>query len=129
MSRGIREMGTKTVKRLVILCVVGILVAGGGYFTWRFQVGRMARGVLGQVYQAAIEHKAPERLEAYQRRAVLLRSAALGRPAEADQVIEAMVRSDPGDYQVYLGRGRYRRRFGLPGAKEDFQEALRRQPK
>jgi predicted Zn-dependent protease len=78
-------------------------------------------------YQAAIEHKAPERLEACQHLATLLRER-LGQPDQADQVIEAMVQSDPRNARVYLERGRYRRRFGLRGADVDFQKALQQTP-
>jgi tetratricopeptide (TPR) repeat protein len=78
-------------------------------------------------YQDAIDHDAPQRLEAYQRRASLLRDP-LEQPKQADEAIEAMVRSNPESYQVYLERGRYRSRFGLPGAKDDFQAALKRAP-
>jgi tetratricopeptide (TPR) repeat protein/Flp pilus assembly protein TadD len=74
-------------------------------------------------YRSAIEHGAPERLEAAQRLAALLRKP-LGQLKEADGVIEAMVQADPNNDRVYLERGRYRRRFDLPGAADDFQKAL-----
>ena len=51
-------------------------------------------------------HNAPQWIEAYQRRARLLRDK-LNEPKEAEQAIEAMVQSEPENYQVYL-RGRYR---------------------
>ena len=76
-------------------------------------------------FQAAIEHKASDSLEAYKRRAILLRSR-LNRPDDADAAIEAMVKSNPKNYQVYLERGRYRLRFEIKGAGADFQEALKR---
>ena len=79
-------------------------------------------------YADAIKHQAPERLEAYHRRAALLRGT-LDRKDEADQVIEAMVQSDPKNYRVYLERGRYRNRFGLPGARDDCQKALQLDPR
>jgi tetratricopeptide (TPR) repeat protein len=78
-------------------------------------------------YQAAIEQNAPQRIEAYQRRAILLRDQ-LGRPDEADKLIEAMVESDPKNYQVYLARGRYRRPTETQRAKADFEEALNQHP-
>ena len=56
-----------------------------------------------------------------QRRAILLRDK-LGEKEEADKVIDAMVKSAPGDYRVYLGRGRYRR------ARRDEQGGRRRLP-
>jgi tetratricopeptide (TPR) repeat protein len=80
-----------------------------------------------QSYAAAIAHQAPERLEAYQRHAALLRGS-LNQKGEADQAIETMVQSDAKNYQVYLERGRYRNRFGLPGARDDFQQARQLAP-
>ena len=78
-------------------------------------------------YQAALKHGAPERLDAAQRLAASLRDP-LGRPEEADRVIEAMVQADPKNYQVYLERGRYRHRFDLKGAGDDFQKSLELAP-
>ena len=75
-------------------------------------------------YRKAIEHNAPQRIEAYQRCATLLRGGELGRPKDADQTIEEMVKSAPDNYLVYLERGRYRRRFGLAGSEGDFRKAL-----
>ena len=43
-------------------------------------------------------------------------------------VIEAMVQADPSNYRVYLERGRYRRRFDLEGAEDDFQKSLELAP-
>jgi tetratricopeptide (TPR) repeat protein len=74
-------------------------------------------------YQKAIENNAPQRIEAYHRRATLLRSE-LKKEKAADQVIEQMVQAAPESYRVYLERGRYRRRFHLPGSSADFQKAL-----
>src|SRR5438067_2447449 len=45
-------MRLKTVKRLAILIAVIGLVGGGGYLAWRFQVGKMAQGVLDQAARA-----------------------------------------------------------------------------
>ena len=78
-------------------------------------------------YRKAIEHRAPERLDAAQRLAALLRDP-LSKPEEADRVIEEMVQSDPQNYRGYLERGRYRRRFDLKGAEGDFQKALELAP-
>ena len=51
-----------------------------------------------------------QRLEAYRRLASLLaKKAWAGAHDEADKLIEEMVNSDSGNYQVYLERGRYRR--------------------
>jgi cellulose synthase operon protein C len=81
-------------------------------------------------YKAAIAKLpdgASQRVEAIQRRANLLRGQ-LKQPAEADQIIDRMVGDDPENYQVYLARGRYRRRFGLPEADADFRRALKSIP-
>ena len=54
-------------------------------------------------YEAAIKNNAPEKIEAYQRIATLLRRPdRLNEPDAADQVIEDMVLSSPEDYRVYL---------------------------
>jgi tetratricopeptide (TPR) repeat protein len=80
-------------------------------------------------YQAAIANGVPQRLEAYQRRASLLRSQ-LNKPEEADRVIEEMVHSDPGNPRVYLERGRYRRSFAktlddMKAVTDDLQQVLK----
>ena len=78
-------------------------------------------------YRKAIEHlahTAPQRIDAYQRCATLLRGDELSRPKDADQTIEEMVKSAPDNYLVYLERGRYRRRFDLAGSEGDFRKAL-----
>ena len=76
-------------------------------------------------YQKAIEHNAPQRIEAYQRLATLLRSQIdPPKPKDADRAIEEMVNSAPENYLVYLERGRYRRQFGLGGSEVDFRKAL-----
>jgi cellulose synthase operon protein C len=75
-------------------------------------------------YRKAIEHNAPQRIEAYQRLATLLRNQDQPQPKDADQVIEDMVKSAPENYLVYLERGRYRRQFSLPGSGDDFRKAL-----
>ena len=77
-------------------------------------------------YGSAIEHGAPERIEAARRRAMLLDS--LGRTDEADQVINAMVESAPDDYRVYLERGRYRNRPDPPGRGDGVRKALKKAP-
>jgi cellulose synthase operon protein C len=85
-------------------------------------------------YRAAIDNHASEQLEAYQRLASLLRKKP-GQEEEAKQLIEEMVKSDSGNYQVYLQRGRYhtlqaqtesngaRRSDLLADARQDFQRA------
>ena len=86
-------------------------------------------------YGDAIKHEAPERLDASQRRAILLRDK-LGRREDADQVIDEMVKSASGDYRAYLGRGRYLElaaRCDTPGARpgrrgRDFRKAMELAP-
>ena len=76
-------------------------------------------------YSGAIKHEAPERLEASQGLAILLRDK-LGQREEADRVIDAMVESAPGDYRAYLGRGLYRERDrakGGPSGGDDLRKA------
>lgn len=80
-----------------------------------------------EAYASAIAHAAPERIDAAMRRAVLLRGE-LKRAAEADKVVEAMVRDAADDYRSYLGRGEYRDRFRLPGSEADFRKAMELQP-
>ena len=76
-------------------------------------------------YRAAIEHGTPDRLEASQRLAALIREdEKLGEPEDADEVIEDMVKADPKNYRAYLGRGKYRRKFNLEGAEGDLQKSL-----
>jgi cellulose synthase operon protein C len=101
-------------------------------------------------YRAAIKNRAPQRIEAYQRLANLVRKKKTGQEGkadrliedEADRLIEEMVSSDSKNYRVYLERGRYRslqaqtgaesrrsqlaesrRSQLLVGAREDFQKA------
>jgi len=78
-------------------------------------------------YEKATINGAPKRIEATQRRANLLRGK-LNRKDEADRIIDRMVGDDPTNYEVYLARGRYRRRFGLPDADADFRRALKSIP-
>ena len=92
-----------------------------------------------QNYQKAIDHGATERIEAYRRRASLLRDR-LDQPEEADRLIKAMVDANPDNDKVYLERGRYRyslavktkepssRKRLLLEAKSDFEEARKRAP-
>jgi len=86
-------------------------------------------------YETAIKDNAPQRIEACQRRAILLRDK-LKEPKKAEELIEAMVQSDPENYQVYLARGRYylshpnpnesSRMSFLKVARDDFQKARQR---
>ena len=74
-------------------------------------------------YRKAIEHNAPQQIEAYQRLATLLRE-----PAQPTQRCRSSHRRDgpvrPQELPRLPGRGRYRRQFGLPESEADFQKAL-----
>jgi tetratricopeptide (TPR) repeat protein len=71
----------------------------------------------------AIQH-APDRTLSYERLAGLQR-AVLGEHEEADRIIEQMVAANPGSYQAYLARGRYRQRFqSIEQAAKDMTIAL-----
>ena len=56
------------------------------------------------MYRTAIDHNAPQKIEACERLATLLRDR-LGQPKEADKVIEKLVTDDPKNYRVYLHEG------------------------
>jgi tetratricopeptide (TPR) repeat protein len=77
-------------------------------------------------FEQAINRDAPEKVDAYQRLATMLRSPdRLNDPKAADRVIDQMVTASPENYRVYLVRGRYRRQFDLPGSKADFEKSLK----
>lgn len=78
-------------------------------------------------YAAAVEHKGPERFEAVQRRAVLLRDR-LGKADEAKTVMEEMVKAAPEDYRAYLARGEFRQGPDGKGGGDDFRKALELAP-
>ena len=93
-----------------------------------FLMGRCSEGVRNDVdavewYRSAVEHHAPEQIDAYNQLATLLR-VQLKKPLDADTAIKEMVRSAPKNYLVYLARGRYRHEFGLPESGADFKKAL-----
>ena len=87
------------------------------------------------MYQEAIKSNAPERIEAAERLATLLRINRPNhppKPDEADQVINSLVETLPRDYRGYLARGRYllalaaRDESQKPlklDAKKDFEKA------
>jgi len=84
-------------------------------------------------YKSALAHGAPEKFDAYQRTARLLRGS-LKQADQADQVIEEMVKSDPKNFRGYLERGRYQREFdkspeGVKKVVADYEEALKLAPK
>ena len=82
-------------------------------------------------YADAIKYGAPKRVEAYRRRATLLRTQ-LDKAKEAEQVINEMVSSQPDNYRVYLERARYHSKFktetDINATKKDFQRALKEVP-
>ena len=102
----------------------------------RFLLGRCqeamnepARAV--ESFELAIKYDAPQRPEADSRLATLL--VRLNKAGDADKVIETMVKDHPENYQVYLERGSYLRRFGRTpkkwkDAKDDLQRALKMAP-
>jgi tetratricopeptide (TPR) repeat protein len=82
--------------------------------------------------QAIENHFAGAHLEAFQRRAFLLRGS-LDQPEEARQIMEDMIKEQPDNPDSYLARGRYRLQFGKTeddrkDAKEDFQRVRDKAP-
>lgn len=78
-------------------------------------------GRAAQDYQKAVKH-APARVESHVNLSRVLRLR-LGRPAEADAVMDALVRHSPRLTAAYLARARYRLEYGQKGAAEDIQKA------
>jgi tetratricopeptide (TPR) repeat protein len=77
-------------------------------------------------YREAIEHGTTERFHASLRLAMLIRvDEKLGKPEDADKVMDDLVGAEPSNYKVYLGRGHYRGTFNLGGAEEDLQKSLK----
>ena len=73
------------------------------------------------MYRKAIENNAPQRIEAGERCATLLRDK-LQQPEEAEQVINSLVDdASPEDYRGYLARGRYRLALA---ARDQSQKSL-----
>lgn len=84
-------------------------------------------------YEAAVAKKSKDRFDARQRMATLYRGDQLKSPADADRVIDEMVKEEPDDYRTHLARGRYRLQILKPGedtseAEADFQDAIRLAP-
>ena len=85
------------------------------------------------LYAEAIEH-APELVEAYARRAALLRDR-LKQPGEADRLMDArevvdgvIAATDGQSFRAYLERASYRQTAGLPGVEEDVARARELSP-
>lgn len=74
-----------------------------------------------RTYRKSMKH-APDRIKTYVRLARLLRQR-LEQPAEADAVMEELVKANPRSAAAYLARGRYRLAFGLAGASTDIRRA------
>jgi tetratricopeptide (TPR) repeat protein len=73
-------------------------------------------------YTRAVEHD-PHQTDAYVRLARLLRLR-LGRPGEADRVMDRLVTANAESFRAYLGRGRYRQERGaLDDAARDLARA------
>lgn len=86
-----------------------------------------------QAYEDAVAKKSKDRFDARRRMADLYRGEALNSPADADRVIDEMVKEEPGDFRAHLTRGLYRTRLLKAGedasaAEADFQEAIRLAP-
>lgn len=84
-------------------------------------------------YQAAVAKRSKDRFDARQRMATLYRGERLNSPADADRIIDEMVKEEPDDYRTHLARGRYRLQLLKPGeepsaAEADFDEAVRLAP-
>jgi tetratricopeptide (TPR) repeat protein len=77
-------------------------------------------------YEKAIAHE-PQRREVYLRLAALQRTR-LQAPDRADRVLDALVAANPDSARALLDRAAYRRRFHLPGAAADLQQARRQAP-
>jgi tetratricopeptide (TPR) repeat protein len=86
-----------------------------------------------KAYQEAVAGKSKDRFDARQRMATLYRGEGLNSPADADRVIDEMVKEEPDDFRTHLARGRYRLQFLKPdedpsAAEADFREAIRLAP-
>ena len=81
-------------------------------------------------YRQAIEHNAPQKIDASERLALLLEK--LGKPDAAEQSSTSLWRRTARTYRVYLAQGRYRHALAardpsqkshLSDAKKDFETA------
>ena len=88
------------------------------------------------MYRKAIENNAPQRIEAGERCATLLRDK-LHQPEEAEKVINSLVKKPPDeDYRGYLARGRWlataprnqSQKSLAPDAQKDFEKARQLAP-
>ncbi len=109
-------MGKKTVKRLAILLGGIVLLGGGGYVLWAFQVERMARSVVERAKRAEQQGDYDKAKQLYQQHlsvvpddvdvklryaeVILEGDAATRRPDEALQVFEGILGRYPGRVDV-----------------------------
>jgi tetratricopeptide (TPR) repeat protein len=96
----------------------------------------LAAGKAIESYRRAIQLNAPERIEATERLATLLRDR-VNQPEAAERVIDKLVAESPGDFRVYLARGRDRLKLAhreparqslLSDARSDFENARKLAP-
>ncbi len=84
-------MGKKTVQRLAVLIGVIALLGGGGYLLWRFQVGRMAQGVVARADRAVQAGDFKEAAELYRQQLIVV-------PGDVDvqlKYAEAILKEEP----------------------------------
>ncbi len=70
---------------------------------------------------------APQPQDAFERLALLLRQR-LNDPARADKTMDALVAAHRDSYAAFLSRARYRRRYQLPDAETDLEQARKLAP-
>jgi tetratricopeptide (TPR) repeat protein len=97
----------------------------------RCHEARGERSRAAKEYQIAIR-RGPHRIEPYLRLARLLRDH-LARPAEADRLLEEMIKANKESFRAYVGRARYLQEGpasgqALEAANKDIVEALRLAP-
>jgi len=78
------------------------------------------------LYEKASAHL-PSQIDGYIRRAELLRTR-LGKPAEAEKVLDRMVELNPDSHRAFLERGKQRSLGGPGGADRDIARALQLAP-
>lgn len=99
------------------------------YMIGRYREGRKEDKAALEAYKKCVSLSSEKRFDAYQRMAALYRGP-LGKPEEADRLIDEMVKVDKDKFHVYLERGRYRERIRKPGEDPsasiaDFKQAMK----
>src|SRR5262249_24368311 len=84
-----------------------------------YQIGacKEARGEYAageKAYEKALQHAKPPKPIEYYLRLADLRRQRLRQPAEADKVIEQLVKENPESFRAYLARAAYLQRSGAP---------------